>query len=260
MEQRNDSRVETIDCGEGVKAHIEWDSDPINPRKDYDNFGHMICWHRRYDLGDEHDHKEPADLWKDLLGDDEMERIDAQWQGAEEAWREANPGKGYSSPEYDKFIKEARRAEHELIRAKVAEKYVVLPLFLYDHSGITMSTGKFSCPWDSGQVGWIYVSHDEIKDNWSVKSVTDQVDYKDGQPTKSALERAEDLLKGEVETYDQYLTGQVYGYIIETPDEENADSCWGFFGLDYVREEAEAAAKHYVEDYADPMRMAGADI
>jgi len=35
-------------------------------------------------------------------------------------------------------------------------KYVILPLYLYDHGGITMSTGAFSCPWDSGQVGWIY--------------------------------------------------------------------------------------------------------
>ena len=30
--------------------------------------------------------------------------------------------------------------------------------FIYDHSGITMNTTGFSCPWDSGQVGWIYCS------------------------------------------------------------------------------------------------------
>ena len=35
---------------------------------------------------------------------------------------------------------------------------VILPLYLYDHSGITMNTCGFSCPWDSGQVGWIYAS------------------------------------------------------------------------------------------------------
>jgi len=30
-----------------------------------------------------------------------------------------------------------------------------LPLYLYDHSGITMRTTSFADPWDSGQVGII---------------------------------------------------------------------------------------------------------
>ena len=32
----------------------------------------------------------------------------------------------------------------------------ILPLFLLDHSGLTISTSPFSCPWDSGQIGFIY--------------------------------------------------------------------------------------------------------
>ena len=35
---------------------------------------------------------------------------------------------------------------------------VILPLYLYDHSGITMNTTGFSCGWDSGQVGFICIS------------------------------------------------------------------------------------------------------
>jgi hypothetical protein len=34
-----------------------------------------------------------------------------------------------------------------------------------------------------------------------------------------------------VQTYDDYLTGNVWGFIIEDEDEENGgDSCWGFIG------------------------------
>jgi len=33
---------------------------------------------------------------------------------------------------------------------------VFLPVYMYNHSGITISTHPFSCPWDSGQLGWIY--------------------------------------------------------------------------------------------------------
>lgn len=28
---------------------------------------------------------------------------------------------------------------------------ILIPVFLYDHSGLRISTGPFSCPWDSGQ-------------------------------------------------------------------------------------------------------------
>jgi len=35
---------------------------------------------------------------------------------------------------------------------------IILPLYLYDHSGITMRTTPFDCHWDSGQVGLIFVS------------------------------------------------------------------------------------------------------
>jgi hypothetical protein len=52
---------------------------------------------------------------------------------------------------------------------------------------------------------------------------------------------AEKCLLAEVMTYDQYLTGDVYGFIVEERDEdddsdwEETDSCWGFYGSD-VRE------------------------
>lgn len=41
-------------------------------------------------------------------------------------------------------------------------------------------------------------------------------------------------MQGEVDVYDQYLTGEVYGviteeYNAEDDDWEEKDSCWGFF-------------------------------
>lgn len=46
---------------------------------------------------------------------------------------------------------------------------VILPLYLYDHSGITISTTSFSCQWDSGKVGFIYISKKKVRDEYSVK-------------------------------------------------------------------------------------------
>ena len=45
---------------------IERDDDPVDPRIDCDPFGHMICWHRRYSLGDGHHYDTPEDFLRDL--------------------------------------------------------------------------------------------------------------------------------------------------------------------------------------------------
>lgn len=166
---------------------IEPDQDPINPREDFDNFGVMVCNHRRYTLGD----NEPRINFDDFNSLDE--------------------------------IRDHLRKEHDA--------HVILPLYLYDHSGITISTDPFSCHWDSGQVGFIYATRQKI------------MEEAPGKPkylTKKVRAWAEKLLKSEVETYDQLLTGDVWGYVIEDADGEKIESCWGYFGEEYCRTEGQA--------------------
>jgi hypothetical protein len=150
----------------GFTVELHWDTDPMNPRTDYDNFGTMYCVHGRYTLGD-------ADAY----------------------------------PPQDDDI--------------------VLPLYLYDHSGVTMNTTGFSCPWDSGQVGYIYVSRDQVRHEFNTKRITSKI-----------IDRVKKLLVNEVETYDKYLRGECYGYIVRDEDGEEVDSCWGFDDEEYCREQA----------------------
>ena len=72
----------------------------------------------------------------------------------------------------------------------------ILPLYLYDHSGITMRTEPFSCPWDSGRVGFIFFTREKLKD----------LGYKIA--SKSAVKKAMACLEAEVKDYDRYLTGE----------------------------------------------------
>ena len=44
---------------EHLTIKIAYDSDPINPRAEYDNAGKMVWWHRRYVLGDEQPSESP---------------------------------------------------------------------------------------------------------------------------------------------------------------------------------------------------------
>ena len=97
------------------------------------------------------------------------------------------------------------------------EDYKLLPLYLYDHSGLTMSTTEFSCQWDSGQIGFIGFSRAFLKEQ------------------RMSDEEAERIMLSEVEVYDFYLRGERYGYEIHK-DDELIDSCWGYYGLKSVKD------------------------
>jgi hypothetical protein len=115
-------------------------------------------------------------------------------------------------------------------------EYIYLPLYLYDHSGITMNTTGFSCPWDSGQVGYILASKKKIRQEYGWKKLT-----------KERIERIKTYLKGEVETYDHYLKGDVYGYSIKDENDDEIDSCWGYYGYDHEASGLLPAAKAIVD-------------
>ena len=174
----------------GCEIKIIYDTYPPNPVEEYDSFGKMVCFHKRYSLGHKHNH---------------------------------------SVEGFQAFL-------------KVNEKnIVVLPLYLYDHSGITMKTTPFSCGWDSGQVGYIYVTREQILKEYGVKKVTSKI-----------REKVEKLLIAEVDTYDKYLTGEVFGFIIEKNGEVE-DSCYGFYD---TPENIITECKSTIDTYDEQLELA----
>jgi hypothetical protein len=103
---------------------------------------------------------------------------------------------------------------------------VILPVFAYIHGGIVLTTGPFACPWDSGQVGWIYTTHNPDTDG-------DLAKWREAAPV---------WLEQEIETYSQFLSGDVWCYTLEQRVEcscpnckgwHHVDSCGGFYGTDW---------------------------
>jgi hypothetical protein len=112
---------------------------------------------------------------------------------------------------------------------------VVYPLYLYDHSGITISTTPFSCPWDSGQVGWTFMTREQMKECFG--------EFKRITPT--LRKRAESHIEAEVDTYDRYIKGDIWEYYIEK-DGEFVDSCSGYYeDINYVLGEAKSVIDTY---------------
>lgn len=127
--------------------------------------------------------------------------------------------------ERDEFLSEAKR-----------NKWEVVPLFLYDHSGITMNTKPFSCRWDSGQVGYAYVTPEQGRKEFGRKW----------------RQKARECMEGEVKLFDAYISGEVYGYVIENEQGEHIDSCFGYFGYYDEQDgplcEARGIIAHYLKE------------
>lgn len=210
---------------------VQQDDSPFNPRED-DNFGKMVCFHRQYSLGDHHNYIDKDDFLRDLylktVGDDE--RGAHRYERALDLMNYKIKAP-FGSPDYE------RQVDERLMKV-ISQKYLMLPLYLYDHSGITMNTTGFSCPWDSGQVGWIYASKEDALREFGGKSFT-----------AATRKKAEDCMRGEVECYDSYLRGEAYGFELYK-DGELEDSCWGFIGSN---EEALKGIEDYLPDECSGM-------
>ena len=199
---------------EGVKYTLEVEQDMLdNSPRDWDNLCTMVCWHRHYNLGDKHSFDNPDEFMQHLYLD-----------VTEKHWCD-----DHDSDDWQDVYKALRETDLVLIKQ----------INLYDHSGITVSTSNgypYNDRWDAGCVGFIYVTK---------KTIFNECD---GITEENWKERADEYLEGEMETYDQYCRGEVYGFrliktvveqetcphcgevIREYEEETEEDSCWGFYG------------------------------
>ena len=93
-----DTKVEEITGDNGRTVEIHFDESPMNPRTDFDNATTMICFHKKYSLGDKHD---------------------------------------YNSSDFNSWDELETRIVHD------HKPTIILPLYMLDHSGITISTTDF---------------------------------------------------------------------------------------------------------------------
>ena len=125
----------------------------ISPREVNDNFGTMVCFHPRYALGDHHNYIDKDDFLREMY----LNTVGNNERGTERYERMVNM---VWSRKMTGDHPDPRAVDDAMLRV-ISEKYVVMPLYLLDHSGLAMQTTSFNDPWDSGQVGWIYVSKED---------------------------------------------------------------------------------------------------
>ena len=190
---------------------VEYDECAEDPRE-WDNLCTMVCWHRNYRIGDKHNYDDVDEFFRYVLHH-------------------------ICGMAYEDFDALDTDGNYKLICE--SSKLLIKPINLYDHSGITVSTSNvypYNDYWDAGCVGFIYVTKQKIFDECG------------GITEENWKEKADEYLESEMDTYDQYLRGEVYWFrftkkvihqdlcphcgevIREYEDEDEIDSCGGFYG------------------------------
>ena len=101
---------------------------------------------------------------------------------------------------------------------------IAIPIFMYDHSGLWINTTGFSCPWDSGQVGYIYASKEKVRKEYNCKRIS-----------KNLKEQVREILISEVSLYNDYLSGDVYRFIVtDKESKKEVQNTSGFYGTDFL--------------------------
>lgn len=207
--------------GNLLKLDIIRESDPLNPRTEWDNVATMVCFPRKYTLGD----------------------VKTLPEGKTDVIPHTNVRYDNSSDGAQAFVEWAKK---EL----KAGNLVIASLELYDHSGITMKIhdwgdsafGAGRTGWDSWIVGWCFITKDRAYEELAIK---------DGEDWTV---KAKEHIEGEVKTYDDYLTNEVYRFtlsrfssyrVVENGVEQirfpsdaewdEVDSCGGFYGSDHEK-------------------------
>ncbi len=165
-----------------------------NPRDDYDHFAVLAC---------RNDHRHLQ------LGDKDHEFDLGEFANADEI-------------------------RQDLIVTESAIEASILPLYLMDHSGLTLRIGHGFGDvdpqgWDWAFIGFVYTTPDLMAQAWGDTPWTD--------------EDAEGLARAEATEYGQYLSGDIYSYVASDSTGTLTDSCGGLYGYDNAVSEAAAAAE-----------------
>ena len=243
--------------GKNYALRTELDSDTMDPlQEDPENPVKLACWSRRHELGTPGlvGKLDMNEFWHRLLrenmsADEIMEKLrsgalhrftaqpnrddPALFDVRMEDDREIHDYKGVTAAEaLDCIEDDLTSVECQTI---LYDTLAALPLWIYEHSGITISCGDRTYPYndqfDSGHLGWGYCTRKALEDIG--------LDIDD----KTWRDEAVKQIRGTVKTYDQYLTGDVWWYSLlesdvpfetatEQDDWDEVDSCGNYYGSD----------------------------
>lgn len=107
---------------------------------------------------------------------------------------------------------------------KFKNQYWFLPVYRYSHSGVAYSTEPFSCPWDSGLAGLVYISKADL-----LARGMPEIKKRTSAFEKSLI--AHYLLRKVVKNFDDHVNGRYYNISVSKLGEQEPDfEDYGYLG------------------------------
>ena len=177
-----------------LKIVVERDELALSPRAESgESADHMITFCRDYSIGDNHCYQDIDALWQDMLrrevSTDELiahcrtaSKTPEEWDtirvldnGAVEFYGytsffgEKHPAEWTQQEKFEdidlekQFIADCiiELAPASLCMRLLEGKVFWMPVYLMDHSGLSIRTTSFQDRWDSGCIGWVYMTKEE---------------------------------------------------------------------------------------------------
>lgn len=226
----DDTLIESREVN-GFTVNVRWDRDPSgaeNPREDDGNFLWLGFPHRRYDIGDEPIN--PSTFSTECVicsGSGVIEVVAANTKIRCEVC--------------DGYGTETASDLTELI-ALVKRHYkarVVMPVSMYDHSGVSYYLGTGGCQWDSGTCGLLVCTEDMLVE-WGVPELTD--------------DEIVEQMRREIAVFSAWASGEVYYFEVIDCNGDTEECIGGFIG-DEGRKDAMDEGVISAENATPPERL-----
>lgn len=248
---------------------VYYDESAESPRC-WDNAAVFVCKYGRYALGDRQDienvieellsaHVSPKTIIDYFVKTRHAELVEGEEDDQCDHYYKY-PEKWYDGTLHDYYIDaDSQTDDEDTISCAMTEELsegeklqlvcdaddiVVLPIALYDHSGISMWLGSadshFDSQWDCSDVGFAYVEKETAMKFGALKEGDDWKKW------------AYDDMESEMKVYNEYVEGDVYGYTIEDEYGEvdsdiNLCGCWGYYGEKSIEEQIIPEAKGLID-------------
>lgn len=245
----------------GHKVKVYYEDNPFNPREN-DSVATFVCEHRSYMLGDEHCIGDAAnELFDSLVTSqqiinyfvsDRQAVLKNDEYGYYYSWNENGNERDSDcfsatadTDEIAEILTDELELQDKLNLVEASGEIVIQPISMYEHSGISIWLGGYAghpdAQWDCGTLGFAYITKataEEEMPNFS---------------EKTWKEWANQVMKDEMKEYAAYVSGQVYGYMIEAlnDDEGCDDSCWDYYDESCMLKDAKANIDAYVARAAE---------
>lgn len=121
---------------------------------------------------------------------------------------------------------------------------IFLPVYKFEHSGVTFSTKPFDDFWDSGLDGIIYVTKQQVRNFYQV-----------GRISRKLLNNVTSALESEIKILATWAEGDTYSIAIRDQDGEIIDSCSSIYSTVDLNEILDDMIESY--DYEPVAEVAG---